>query len=158
MPPYTFQLETVRRVRQIRRDELRGELADAFRAAEVLASEQTRIESELAALRNEMQHAASKSQFDVNRLLDMQRYELVLKGQLQGVQEKAVLVEKEIGRRRATVVAAEQSVRALDTLDSKGKEQHRQAEARAENKQMDDIAGVLWARQQRSKGHESCER
>ena len=151
MSTYQFQLETVRRVRQSQRDELRGGLADAFRAAEVLAGEQARIEVELTELRRQMHQIASQSQLDVNHMLDMQRYELVLKGELQGVTDKVGLVDQEINRRRAAVVAAEQGVRALDVLERKGREQHRQEQERAENKQMDEIAGVLWSRGEKAK-------
>ncbi|MEM8864208.1 MAG: flagellar export protein FliJ [Planctomycetota bacterium] len=150
MPPYKFRFEVVRRVRQTRRDELRGELAAAYQAAEKLADEKRSLEAELQQLRQHMTATAAAKQMNIGSLLDSQRYELILKSQIVQVDRKAQLVEQEIDRRRQAVVAAEREVKVMDTLDAKGQQLHRVEEMRADNKQMDEIAGVLTARRNRS--------
>lgn len=147
MPPYRFRLQPVRRLRELSRDEARRELADAFRAAETLAEQRFSIEAELTELRESATNLAGAKQMNVNALLDTQRYELILKGQIQQLDRKAELVEQEIERRRQAVVVAEQSVKVLDALERSGEEKHRAEETRQETKQMDEIAGVLRARQ-----------
>lgn len=146
MAPYRFKLESVRRVRQARRDGLRGELADAYTAAEKLADERRRVGRELAAVRARLAEASRSPQLDVNRLLDAQRYELILKAQLQDLANKEAMVAQEIERRRDAVAEAEREVKVTDALDRAGRERHRTEAARAESKQMDELAGVLWTR------------
>ncbi|MEM6330039.1 MAG: flagellar FliJ family protein [Planctomycetota bacterium] len=136
MPLPPFQLETVRRVRQSRRDELRGELAD----------EAARVEAELAATQQRLSADVRSPSFDVGRVLESQRYELLLKSQLSDLQKKGELVEQEVDRRRQAVVGAEQDVKALDLLEDRQRQRHTLQEARREQAEMDEIAGVLTTR------------
>src|SRR3954463_14922923 len=81
MSKYRFRLETLQKVREAHRDQQRASLAEAFRAEQVLAENRVQLiaeEQELLALKR----TASEGRYlDVNRLLEAQRYELLLKAQ-----------------------------------------------------------------------------
>lgn len=148
MRPYQFKLEAVRRVRQSHRDELRGKLAEAYLAAQKLADEGARIETEIAQMIQSQQQMSRESPLPLDRLMQSQRYEQLLRTQLIDLRQKVTLVDEEIDRRRSAVVAAEQGVKAMDKLEDRGRERHQVELLRVEQKQMDEIAGVMAARKQ----------
>lgn len=146
MARYEFKLEGVRRLRESHRDALRGQLADALKAAEKLQSQAENIETEISDL-TELRRAESKNaNFQVSRLLDAQRYEAQLRLDLRGLEEQAKQVEVEIQRRRELVVAAEREVRMLDILDERARQSHRQLMQRREQSELDETALVGWGR------------
>lgn len=142
-----FRLEAVRRVRSTERDETRGRLAEAFQAADKLAAERAQLSDELAGIRGFLDQTASAPRLDVNRMLAAQRYELVLRAQIADLDEKAKLVEEEINRRRAAVVAAEQRVKTLDLLEDREQQRHAADDARRQAAQTDEAARNVWAAQ-----------
>lgn len=149
MPPFRFRLEPVRRLRQAERDELRGQLSDAYRAAEVLEQQRAGVNRELAELRTQHQSAASAMTIDVAPLLEAQRYEMVLRGQATALEEKIKLVEAEVDRRRDAVANAERAVKTLDKLEEKQAGAHSVLAERALAKQMDETAITEHARRDR---------
>ncbi len=149
MRPYQFRLETVRRLRQSQRDDLRGQLADGYLAAEKIADEIQRIEAEITSERAKQTQSVAASHLNVNQLLDSQRYEVVLRSQQADLQKKAKLVEEEIERRRQAVVVAEREVKVLDTLDDRQRERSKTEANREEQKLSDEMAGILRDRQDR---------
>ncbi|MEN1679820.1 MAG: flagellar export protein FliJ [Planctomycetota bacterium] len=150
MATHQFKLEAVRRVRSTERDELRGRLAEAFQAADKLATQRAQVEEELAGIRSFLGQTASAPRLDVNRMLAAQRYELLLRAQVADLDHKAKLLEEEIDRRRAAVVAAEQRVKTLDLLDERQQAQHDAEQSRREATQTDEAARNAWARGQAS--------
>ncbi|MCA9240536.1 MAG: flagellar export protein FliJ [Planctomycetales bacterium] len=140
MPPFNFRLQPIRRLREARRDELRGQLADAHRAAEVLADQRRQIADELADIRRLQGDAAKRRLLNVNQMMESQRYALVLEGQEAALREKAKLVESEIERRRQAVVEAEREVKALDKLEEKQRLKHQHESQRLEAKLLDEVA------------------
>lgn len=135
-----FRLEAVRRVREARRDELRGRLADAYRAAELLEGERRQVARELALLGGARRRIAARDAFSVAHALDAQRYELALRAQGEALAEKARLVAAETERRREAVTEAERDVRALDLLEERRRREHEARERRAEVKALDEVA------------------
>lgn len=140
MPPYRFRLEPIRRLRQSERDDLRGQLADAYRAAEVLGQQSASVARELDELRVYQRDETGSKGVNVNHLLEAQRYELVLKGQQSALAQKAKLVEAEIERRRDAVALAERRVKTFDKLEEKQQAAQRLEAERAIAKQMDETA------------------
>ena len=140
MSKYTFRLETLRRVRQARRDEQRLALAAAFQAGELLHVRQVELSAEQSELRALQRSAASGQFLDVNRLLEAQRYELVLKSRDQEIANQRALLETETERRRQALVEADRDVRALDLLDERQRREHVRQARRAEHKQHDETA------------------
>jgi flagellar protein FliJ len=140
MPKYNFRLETLRKVRQARRDERRIALAEAFQAGELLKERQADLATEQTELRALQRSTASAELLNVNRLLEAQRYELVLKARGQEVANQRALLETETERRRQALVEADRDVRALDLLDERHRREHQRQAQRAEYKQLDETA------------------
>jgi flagellar export protein FliJ len=144
MAKYKFRLNTLQKVREAHRDQHRASLADAFRAEQVLAENRAQLIAEERELR-ELQRSATEGQYlDVNRLLEAQRYELLLKAQSQELTKQAVLLAAETERRRQTLVEADREVRALELLDERYRRAHDVEAQRKETKRLDDVATVRW--------------
>lgn len=140
MSAYRFRLEPVRRLREAHRDELRGQLADAFRAAEVVNEQRQQVLDELRVIRAREESIARDTNLSVNAMVEHQRYELVLQGQAAALAEKLKMVEAEVERRRQLVADADREVRTLDKLEDRQRETHRVEQTRAEAKAMDATA------------------
>jgi flagellar protein FliJ len=144
MAKYKFRLNTLQKVREAHRDQQRASLAEAFRAEQVLAENRAQLVDEERELR-ELQRSASDGKYlDVNRLVEAQRYELLLKAQSQELAKQAVLLAAEAERRRQTLVEADREVRVLELLDERHRRAHDLDEQRAETKRLDDVATVRW--------------
>jgi flagellar protein FliJ len=144
MAKYNFRLNTLQKVREAHRDQQRESLAEAFRAEQVLAENRAQLVDEKRELR-ELQRSAIEGQYlDVNRLLEAQRYELLLKAQGQELAKQAVLLAAEAERRRQILVEADREVRVLELLDERHRRAYDRDEQRAETKRLDDVATVRW--------------
>ncbi len=144
MPKYQFRLQTLQKVREAHRDEQRTALAEAFRAEQVLANNRAQLAAEAKELR-ELQHSATSTQYmNVNLLLEVQRYELLLNAQSQELAKQAVLLSAETERRRQQLVEANRDVRILEILDERNRRAHELESQRAETKQLDEAAIVRW--------------
>jgi flagellar protein FliJ len=144
MAKYKFRLNTLQKVREAHRDQQRGSLAEAFRAEQVLAENRSELIAEENELRELQRSAADGQYLDVNRLIEAQRYELLLKAQSQELAKQALLLAAETERRRQTLVEADREVRVLELLDERHHRAHDREEQRAETKRLDDVATVRW--------------
>lgn len=147
MAKYRFRLETLQKLRTAERDRQRARLAEAYRAEDILDGRQAELESQFAALRKWQWAAAAGTHFDVAALQAAARFEPVLKSQRQLLHQQRQLLAAEIERRRQALVEADRGVRALELLDQRRREEHRQNELRAETRQLDEIAGTQRWRQ-----------
>jgi flagellar FliJ protein len=144
MAKYNFRLNALQKVREAHRDQQRASLAEAFHAEQVLAENRAQLVAEGRELRD-LQRSANEGQYlDVNRLLEAQRYELLLKAQGQELAKQAVLLAAETERRRQTLVEADREVRVLEKLDERHHRAHVRDEQRVETKRLDDVATVRW--------------
>lgn len=140
MAKYKFRLATLQKVREARRDRERSALAEAFQAEQVLAERRTELETEEAKLR-ELQRSATSGRFlNINRLIEAQRYELVLRANGQELARQEALLAPEIERRRQALVEADREVRVLERLDEHHRHEHERLEQRREMKQLDETA------------------
>src|SRR5436190_10362904 len=144
MAKYKFRLETLQKVREAHRDQQRGSLAEAFRAEKVLAENRAQLVSEEQAMRELQRSAAAGRYLDVNRLLEAQRYDLLLKAQSQELAKQATLLAGETERRRQTLVEADRAVRVLELLDERHRRAYVREEQRTETKRPDEAATVRW--------------
>ena len=140
MPKYRFRLETLRKLRESHRDELRGKLAEAYQAAQLLEEQRVAVAEEISALQDKQRLTSTKATTSVNTLLEAQRYQAVLRAQQSTLSEQAKLLDAEVERRRQTVVEADREVRVLEKLDERQRQNYQLSEARAETKVMDEIA------------------
>jgi flagellar FliJ protein len=139
---YHFRLEMLQKVREARRDEQRASLAEAYRAEQILQENRSELAAEQAALRELQRSATDGKYLDVNRVLEVQRYDLLLKAQEQELAKQAVLLAAESERRRQLLIEADREVRVLELLDSKHRAVHRRDEQRAETKRLDEVATI----------------
>ena len=140
MSKFKFRLSTLLRLRETTRDECRTELAQAYRADEIVEAEQERIEAELTKLENESRTAVSPGQLDVDRLLEARRYCLVLGGQRKHAAGQRDAIAEEIERRRRKLVEADRQMRVLEELRERQRRRHRDNENRLEIKALDEVA------------------
>jgi flagellar FliJ protein len=134
-----FRLATLLRLKEADRDERRSELAEAFRAAEMIDERLVELRQNLEGLRKLQTVGAGG--VNVDRLIEAGRYEMVLKVQQMQLEQNLQQVNVEIERRREILVAADREVRVLEKLRET---QHQKERAVMENlamKRLDEIAG-----------------
>ena len=142
MPKTKFRLDTLLRLRENHRDELRSRLAEAIHAASLLAGQQQLVQEEFSQLQTCQRMALKGETANINRLVDVQRYLLTLRAQEGTMQKQSALLEAEIERRRLAVVEADRQVRVLEKLRDRKLMETRQQQMRAETKQFDEIASI----------------
>jgi flagellar protein FliJ len=148
MARFRFRLQTLRRLREIHRDEQRGRLATAYEAERILQHQRDELAAEAAEHLESQRRAMREGPIDVNWLLTTQRYQLALEAQAKVLADQAVKLAEEVERRRQALVEADREVRVLDKLEERQRNQHRLVAAQAETKLLDEVASIRW------EGHE----
>ena len=140
MARFTFRLAALLHLRETRRDECRATLAEAYRTDEALARQFDDLCRDRDALRNFWRLKASPGAVDIDRLVEAQRYELVIRARQQDLARQRETLAAEIERRRQAVVEADREVRVLENLRTRQAEQHRRDEELCEAKRLDEVA------------------
>ncbi len=149
MPPFRFKLATLLRLRENDRDELRSRLADAQQAENIVNQRIHELDADLDRLRAQAAQRSRPGRMDVDALMELQRYELLLKAERQATVQQRELVAAEVERRREALVAADREVRVLERLRETQQQRHRQTEERQERKVLDEIATQGYCRKER---------
>jgi flagellar FliJ protein len=144
MKHFRFRLQTLRRLREIHRDEQRERLATALEAERILARQQEALAAESAELAGAQRRLLHAGPLDVNQLLTAQRYQLSLEAQRRAAADQSVRLADEVERRRQAAVEADREVRVLDKLEEAQRRNYAQAAQRQEVKRMDEIASTRW--------------
>lgn len=139
MPAYKFRLATLMKLRESVRDERRAFLAEAYEAERILLERLHEVEETLSALRNGLRSAMGPGTIDVDRLIESQRYELMLKAHVSQMNQQRKMLEEEIERRRQALMLADRDVRVLEKLRERQLEEHRQQENLQEIKRLDEV-------------------
>lgn len=137
-------MQTLRRLREIRRDEQRSRLAMAYEAERILAQQRADVAAEQLAVSEAQRVMMQGGAVDVNQLLAAQRYRLSLEAQAKTLAEQAQRVADEVERRRQAVVEADREVRILDKLEERQRQAHQLSMSRAEAKLLDEVAATRW--------------
>jgi flagellar FliJ protein len=140
MARFKFRLATLLKLRESARDERRTELAQAYQADDVVGGHLQQVHDELGALKNQRREAAGPGAVDIDRLIEAQRYEVILKARQRQMNEQRARLAAEIERRRVALLAANREVRILEKLRDRQTEQFLQAENRLDIKRLDEIA------------------
>ncbi len=148
MPKYQFRLETLKKLREARRDERRTALAEAYHAEQVLANNRRAIADEQNQLRDLQRAAAADHHPDINRMLEASRYDMVLRSNQQQLSQQEKLLAVETERRRLALVEADREVRTLEMLDDRHRREHDQRRRRQESRLLDEVASVQHVRRQ----------
>ena len=146
MPRFTFRLQTLRRLREIHRDEVRGRLAEAYEAEQILEERRRQVAHDIVVCAESRRRAMQSGALDVNQLLATQRYELFLQAEGRTLADQAALLAEEVENRRLAVVEADRQVRVLDKLEERRRREFVDAQSRKEAKQLDEVAVTGWAR------------
>ncbi|MDZ4782429.1 MAG: flagellar export protein FliJ [Planctomycetia bacterium] len=141
MPTFRFRLTPVLHLRENARDERRAALAEAMRAEEVLAEQMAEKRVQIVTLGGELAKERAIGEINVERMIQGQRYQAILRAELAMLGEQAKRVTAEVERRRELLVAADRDVRVLEQLREKQLERFVMEEARREIKFLDDVAG-----------------
>ena len=144
MARFRFRLQTLRRLREIHRDEQRARLATAYEAERILTAQREGVIAETAALADSQRQLMQQGALDVTLLLASQRYKQALEAQIRTLTEQAAKLAEEVERRRQTLVEADREVRVLDKLEERKRDLHREASQRAETKVLDEVASTRW--------------
>jgi flagellar export protein FliJ len=139
MRRFQFRLASVARLREAVRDERRAQLADALGVQNTLEEKIRGVERELLEARR--LHTAPTGRVDVDRLLNAERYELVLQAEKQNLAAQLVKVAAEVAKRREARVIADKDVKALEKLYAGQHEDWRQQNDREAMREMDEVAG-----------------
>lgn len=146
MRRYAFRFEKLLELRRMRRAELRERVAEAQRAVDILNGELATLDAEFQELRRHARVLFSEGRFDVNRALELSRYEQMIQGAKTDLLGKLKLLEQEVANRQTVAVEAERDVKALELLDERRRAQHLREERKAEVKRLDEMASMAAAR------------
>ena len=140
MAQFRFRLATLLRLREAVRDERRAQLAEAYLLDRQLLDRKSGLEQEITATKQSSQKASSAGPLDVDRLVQAHRYELILRTEVGVLENQRTVLAAEIEKRRQALVAAETEMRILEKLREKQHARHREQEAVAEMKGLDELA------------------
>ena len=140
MPKFRFRLATFQKLREAVRDERQAALNEALQIDDLLAERQRETNRDIAAALSRARAGVGPGLVDVDMLIEVQRYDLALRGQLAQLQRQRQTLAGEIERRRAALVEANRDVRVLEKLHDKQLTRHREEESVRERKQLDEIA------------------
>lgn len=140
MAKFQFRLATLLRLRESVRDERRNQLAQAMHADQLLLERIGSLDEELGSLRTAVRAGASGNAINLDRLLDAERYELVIKAERSAVQAQRETLKAELDRRREALVAADRDVRVLERLREVQSDRHRYEEEYRDARNLDEIA------------------
>lgn len=140
MPKFRFRLATLQKLREIQRDELRSKLAEAVQAQHILEQQMAQVDAEIQETQMLRRTGVTSREINIEPLLEAQRYQGVLAGQLTTMQGQNRLLAAEIERRRAAVVEADRQVKVLEKLRERKLEEFRHDQWQAETKVLDEVA------------------
>jgi flagellar protein FliJ len=145
---FRFRLETLLRLRVAERDQRRAELAKAIRAAQMLQSEERKLQEEQTEAAERGRALKSPGAADVDAIMQTHRYEVVLAVRRRQFAAQIDQVETEVERRRQVVVEADRQVRVLEKLRERQAAAYQQQVGRLEAKQYDEMAAIGYVRRQ----------
>ena len=126
------------KIRRTTRDERQLQLARAYEAERVLDQQQVELDQKRTAIKQVSRNVSRPGTVNVETLLGVNRYELVLESQGRVLRERRQQLEAEIQKRRQSLINADRDVRVLEKLRERQQIDHENKERRLEIKQTDD--------------------
>ncbi len=151
MAHYRSNLASLRKLRCAAHDAQSQRVADAQRAAAALDEQAAAVNADLAAA-TESHRLVREGEFSVTRILEIERYELVLKAEEATISKQQDAVGAELERRRTELALAEQQLRVVEKLDARRRREFEQQEARREQASLDEIGTNQFLRKSRERG------
>jgi flagellar protein FliJ len=140
MAKFKFRMTTLLKLREATRDERRAELAEAYRADDILKERLEQIHRELNGAFEICRKAAGPGRVNIDALIESQRYEVSLRAYEKHTLAQRERLAAEIDRRREVLLAANREVRVLEKLREHQLERHREEENRRDIKRLDEVA------------------
>lgn len=139
MRAFKFRLATLLKLREAERQRRRAELAEAYRAEEILGEQAEQLNLQLEDIRRQSAVAVSPGRVDVDTILETHRYELQLKSQLGVLMQQSERIQQEIEQRRQVLVEADRQVRVLESLEDRQRQSHEHEMLKLETKVLDEV-------------------
>ncbi|MHB8955780.1 MAG: flagellar export protein FliJ [Pirellulaceae bacterium] len=140
MTEFRFRLASLLKLRLAERDHRREDLANAYRADQVLQQRQESLEREITQTQQQVKQRSAPGTIHVDRLLNTHRYALILTAQQQQVHRQREVIGAEMERRRQALVEADRELRILEKLREKHAQAFDYAQLQAEVRQFDELA------------------
>lgn len=111
----------------------------AIHALRILEERLQQVETEIGEQRMRRNETAQQRDLQVEKLIQSERYELVLTFQKQELHNQIQQVSEEMETRRETLVEADREVKVLEKLREKQMAGHQLLVARDEQRQLDEM-------------------
>lgn len=146
MSQFRFRLQSVQKLRERLRDEAADSLRQARLAIQKLNDQVDLLQNEMVE-QQELQMGASTGVINTQRVLESQRYQLHLTGEILALKENISLIEQECERRQQLLIKREQDVRALEKLKEAQLAQWHHAQNLAQQSRLDEWASFRFWKQ-----------
>jgi len=143
MARFRYRLATLLKLRERARDERQRQLAQALDAETTLATNRAQLDELFRELAEHVRQTARPGNVDVDRIVQAQRYDAVLKVERQMLDKQQAMLQTEIERRRKAVMDATMEVRVLEKLRDRRRARFEEDQHRQEARRLDDVAA--WA-------------
>ena len=148
MSQFQFRLQSVLRLRERLRDEAADSLRQARLAIQKLNDQIAVLQAEVVG-QQQLQSGSSTGVINTQRVLESQRYQLHLTGEILSARENIALIEQECERRKQLLVKREQDVRALEKLRENQIQQWQHGQLIAQQSRLDEWASFrFWKNSQ----------
>lgn len=147
MNQFTFRLQSVIQIRARARDAASHAYQKALQARAKLDDQISELNAEHDS-QQPFQQASSLKQVNPQRLLESQRYQMMLQQDIAGLRSKRAVIEEECERRRLALVEREKAVRAIEKLREKRLAEWQVSELAKQQIAMDQWSGFrYWDKQ-----------
>lgn len=134
---FRFRFESVLQLRNRQRDTAAGAVSEVRRAIEMVDGKIQELNDELAELDRQRLQSLMGS-IELNPLMEVQRYQLLLIGQIQYLKQQRETLDGEQKRREAVLVKAQQAVKSFEKLEEHQREQNAKVEAERLQSRLDE--------------------
>jgi flagellar FliJ protein len=145
MAAFRFRLKAVATLREQTRDRIAEAVAEVQEAQRIVQEQIHQLQREIDEALKQRQ-TASLGIVRIDRLLMVQRHQLMLEAQREQAVQQLRLLDEEYERRRALLVEAEKEVKAMEKLRETQKGRWEQDQLEAEQKQIDEWASTQYMR------------
>ena len=145
MSAFRFRLKAVATLREQTRDRIAEAVAEVQEAQRIVQEQIHQLQREIDEALKQRQ-TASLGIVRIDRLLMVQRHQLMLEAQREQAVQQLRLLDEEYERRRALLVEAEKEVKAMEKLRETQKGRWEQDQLEAEQKQIDEWASTQYMR------------
>lgn len=115
MADFHFRLQSILKLRERDRDRAAASVEQAGTARTKLLDQIAQLRSE-SEEQNSIRGQAAVGVVNVQRLVEIQRFQLFIGQQIAGLESHVAMIEQELAQRRKQLVQCEQSLKALERL------------------------------------------